>query len=226
MSDAFLDKLIEDLVKGASVNSRENGGPGVNIIVNKEPRGHEVKLANHAGIGGALAGPIGAALGADDGRGWQAAGGSLLGGIGGTLTGASLGSLLGVLAKNPQLGRALGASMGGMAGSAYGGHLMGEHKRGHVETNFVNGVKAAASAFGVKQASLGQLAGSIAGPMLAKAGLGALAKGAGGQALGAVAGKVLPKVTSGLGGMAFDQAASMGGSALAGHLAPPRPPQM
>lgn len=45
MSDAFFDKFIADLVKGAEVNSRANGGPGVNILIDREHRGHEEKLA-------------------------------------------------------------------------------------------------------------------------------------------------------------------------------------
>lgn len=46
MSDSFFDKFIADLVKGANTNSRENGGPGVNIIVARENHGCEEKLAS------------------------------------------------------------------------------------------------------------------------------------------------------------------------------------
>lgn len=130
-----MDKIIEDLVKGASRNTRANGGPGVNIVVARENRGREEKLANHAGLGGALAGPIGAAIGADPGQGLSAAGGSLLGGAGGALAGSlgggGIGALIAkLLGQNAlaggQLGSLIGTGVGGIAGSAYGGHKGGE----------------------------------------------------------------------------------------------------
>lgn len=84
------------------------------------------------------------------------------------------------------------------------------------------GAKTAAARFGVKEAIL-PLLGSIAGPMLARAGVGALAKGAGGSALGGMAGKVLPRIGGGMGGMAFDAATSMAGGALGNKLQPQGP---
>ena len=45
MSDAFFDKFIADLVKGAEVNSRSVGGPGVNIVIDRENHGREEKIA-------------------------------------------------------------------------------------------------------------------------------------------------------------------------------------
>lgn len=75
-----------------------------------------------------------------------------------------------------------------------------------------------------KEAFIGPLLGSIAGPALARAGVGALAKGAGGAALGSMAGKVLPRISGGLGGGAFDAATSMAGGALGDKLQQPRAP--
>lgn len=56
MSDAFFDKFIADLVKGAEVNSRSVGGPGVNIVIDRENHGREEKVANQGGVGGHLGG--------------------------------------------------------------------------------------------------------------------------------------------------------------------------
>lgn len=85
------------------------------------------------------------------------------------------------------------------------------------------GVKTAALRFGVKEAFLGSLIGSVAGPALARAGVGALARGAGGKALGGIASKALPRIGSGMGGMAFDAATSMAGGELGGKLQPQSP---
>lgn len=214
MSDSFFDKFIADLVKGAEANSRANGGPGVNILVDRENRGREEKLANHAALGGLAGGlllpgigaPIGAAVGADKGQGLSAAGGSILGGAGGALAGGGLGALLGALAGNPQLGMGVGAGLGALPGMMYGAHRGGE-KTSTLESRYTAGVKAAAAAFGIKEAFLGALAGiggSIGGGMLAR--------------------KALPKLT-GIAG----HAAEMGGSMLGGHigsqLAPQQQPQ-
>ena len=76
--------------------------------------------SNYGGIGGAVAGPVGAALGAEDGSGWRAAGGSLLGGA----VGGAAGAGLGMLAHNPQAASLL-ALLGGTAGSGIGGHMGG-----------------------------------------------------------------------------------------------------
>ncbi len=71
--------------------------------------------SNYGGVGGALLGPVGAALGAEEGSGWRAAGGS----AGGMLAGG----LLGALTRNPALGALLATG-----GSAIGGHYGGAKK--------------------------------------------------------------------------------------------------
>lgn len=189
MSDRFMDQFIADLVKGAAQSRGFAGGP-VGVVVARDARGHEEKLANHAGIGGALLGPVGAAIGADEGRGWHAAGGSLLGAAGGAMAGNALGGLTG----NPNAG-ALLALLGGIGGSAYGAHRAGEaslmdtlkHKMSAVEEQYVEGAKTAAARFGIKEAllpALLPLAGSIFGGSALRAGAGALAKRFGGNMIG------------------------------------------
>lgn len=148
MADPFFDKFIADLVKGAEANSRANGGPGVNILIARENRGREEKLASHDGLSALAA-------------------------------------------------------------------------------RYTDGVKAAAAAFGVKEAFLGALlpmAGSLLGGTAARAGVGALARGAGGSAVSGMASKMLPKMTGGMGGMATDMLGSMAGGAVGQKLAP-QPPQ-
>lgn len=226
-----MDKIIEDLVKGAQASKAAfvRGG-SVNVEIQRD-RGHETKLANHAALGGALAGPLGAAIGADPGQRMQAAGGSLLGGMGGGLAGgmggAGLGALIGALLKNPELGASLGSGIGGLggsiAGSAYGAHKATE-KESSLHGDFAEGVKAACATFGIKEAFL-PLLGAIAGPMLARAGVGALARGAGGKMLGGIAGKVAPRIAGGMGGAAFDMAASSAGQGV-GQKMMPQQPQM
>jgi hypothetical protein len=152
VSDSFFDKLIADLVKGAELNSRANGGPGVNILIDRENHGHEEKLAS----------------------------------------------------------------------------AIDRVKQATLTDNYTLGVKAAATAFGVKEAFLGALlpmAGSMLGGGALRKGVGALAGGAGGKALGGMAGKILPKMTGGMGGFATDAIGSMAGGALGQKLAPPQPPQ-
>lgn len=141
MPDAFFDKFIADLVKGASHHLRENGGVGVNILVERENHGHEEKLAS----------------------------------AGGALT-----------------------------------------------QRYDAGANAALERLSIKEAFLPML-GAIAGPALARMGLGRLAAGAGGKMLGGIAGKVAPRVAGGLGGAAFDQAAGMAGGALGQRLQPQQP---
>ena len=85
-------------------------------------------------------------------------------------------------------------------------------------------MRAAATRFGVKEAFIGPLLGSIAGPLMARAGVGALARGVGGKALGGMASKALPRIGGGMGGMAFDAATSMASSALGDKLQQPRTP--
>src|SRR5580704_6783535 len=100
MSDAFFDKFIADLVKGAEHNT---SGVGVNIQVSRGHDGREEKLANHAALGSLAGGmllpvvgaPLGAALGADEGQRGNAAIGSVLGGAGGVVGGGLLGAAAG-----------------------------------------------------------------------------------------------------------------------------------
>lgn len=249
MADSFFDKFIADLVKGASSNTRANGGPGVNIVVDRENRGHEVKLANHGGLGGAggallgslggvgspsINAALGAAAGADEGQRVPAAlgagAGSFAGGALGAGTGAALSNLLHV---NPELAALLGQAGGNAIGGAVGGHLGGKqaalvtfglaNRATSVEHRYVDGVKAAAAAFGIKEAflpALLPLAGSLLGGTALRAGAGALARGAGGKALGGMAGKILPKMTGGIGGAATDMVGSMAGGAMGQKLAP------
>ena len=242
MFDA-MDKFIEDIIKGAG-DSFAGGRrvPGERLNVQRETEGHEEKLANHAGLG-ALAGgmmlpgigaPIGAALGADEGQRGTAAIGSVLGGVGGAglgaLGGGGLGALLGLLAHNPGLGAQLGAGAGAGVGGV-GGMMYGAQKGGHKDSLVDKlsaardeGTRAAAARFGIKEAFIGPLLGSLAGPALARAGVGALARGAGGGALGTMAGKVLPRIGGGMGSMAFDAATSMAGGALGNKLQQPQGP--
>ena len=199
----------------------------------------KAKHANHAALGAGLGGlllpglgaPIGAALGADEGQGLSAAGSTLLGGLGGSAVGSAagggIGALLGLLANNPRAGAALGSAIGGGAGGI-GGALYGANRGGEAPHKLGQaceaGIHSAAARFGVKEAFIGPLLGSVAGPMLARAGVGALARGVGGKALGGVAGKVLPRIGSGMGGMAFDAATSAAGSALGDRFQQPKAP--
>jgi hypothetical protein len=148
VADAFLDKFIADLVKGAEANSRANGGPGVNVIVARNNFGHEEKLASAAG--------------------------------------------------------------------------------GALEQRYVDGAKAAAARLGIKEAflpALLPLAGSLLGGTALRAGVGALARGGAGKALGGIAGKLAPKMTGGIGGAATDMIGSMAGGAAGQRLAPQQPQQ-
>lgn len=197
MSDAFFDKFIADLVKGAEHNT---SGVGVNIQVSRTHDGREEKLANHAALGGMLLGPLGAAWGADKGQGLQAAGGSAIGGLLGRSVGGLAGSGLGALAGRPELGTLLGRLAGVMGGSGMGAHMA--TKESAVHTAFVEGAKHAAAKLQLKEAFLGSLIGSLAGGPLAKAGLGAMGK----------------KVGGGLLGGAVDMAGSMAGGAIGNKL--------
>lgn len=233
------DRFIEDIVKAArdSFARSPRRQPGEQLHVQISGSGGH-KLANHAALGAGVGGlllpglgaPIGAAIGADEGQGLSAAGGTLLGGLGGgaagSVAGGGLGALLGLLANNPRagatLGSAIGGGVGGVGGALYGAHRGGEG-HGKLGQACEDGVRTAAARFGIKQAFIGPLLGSIAGPMLARAGVGALARGAGGRALGGMAGKVMPRIGGGMGGMAFDAATSMAGGALGDRLQPKAP---
>lgn len=240
--DSFMEKFIADIVKGAGDSFAKGARiSGERLNVQRGGDGHEEKLANHAGLG-ALAGglmlpgigaPVGAALGADEGRRGPAAIGSVLGGVGGAglgaLSGGGLGALIGALAGNPGTGAGLGTALGGGIGGV-GGMMYGAQRGGHKDTIADKlsaarneGAKTAAARFGIKEAFLGPLLGSIAGPALARASVGALAKGAGGSTLGGMAGRVLPHIGGGMGGMAFDAATSMAGGALGNRMQPQGP---
>jgi len=236
----IMEQIIADLVKGASRNSRANGGPGVNVIVSRENRGHEEKLAGHSGIGAAFGGPIGAALGADKGQELEAAKGSFMGGLKGMgvggLAGGGIGALLAALSggsvpasSGALLGGGVGAGLGGYAGSIGGAAgagdapphrgLMDRLKGASLEKAASDGSAAALKAFGIKEAFL-PLVGSLLGGTALRAGAGALARGAGGGRLAGMAGKVLPKMTGGIGGAATDMVGSMAGGAIGQKLMP------
>lgn len=243
------DRFIEDIVKAAreSFAKSPRRQPGEELHVQVSGSGG-LKLANHAGLtaglgsligmagvgGGAgmLTTPLGAALGADEGNRWQAAGGALAGErAGSTLGGLTGGGIATLLHMDPRLGRQIGQLLGGAGGAAYGAHQMGKDRRDILQrasdklsTARNEGVKSAMTRFGVKEAFIGPLLGSIAGPMMARAGVGALARGAGGKALGSMASKALPHIGGGMGGMAFDAATSMAGGALGDKLQQPRAP--
>lgn len=239
------DRFIEDLIKAAkeSFARSPRRQPGETLHVQMSGNSGQ-KLANHAGLG-ALAGglmlpgigaPIGAAMGADEGQRGTAAIGSILGGAGGAGLGAlgvgGLSAGLGTLLHSPEMGRQLGmlgtgagAGLGGVAGMMYGAQK-GGHKDSiadKLSSARYEGTRSAAARFGIKEAFIGPLLGSIAGPAMARAGVGALARGAGGSALGGMASKVLPHIGGGMGGMAFDAASSMAGGALGNRLQPQGP---
>lgn len=236
------DQFIEGLIKAAkeSFAKSPRRQPGEELHVQTSGNsGH--KLANHAALGAGvgtlllpgLGAPIGAAIGADKGQAVPAAAGTILGGMGGgalgALSGGGLGALIGALAGRPSTGAGLGSALGGAAGGI-GGMLYGAQRGGHkdsivdkISAARNEGVKAAAIRFNIKEAFIGPLLGSIAGPAMARAGVGALARGAGGNALSGMAGKVLPRIGGGMGGMAFDAASSMAGSALGDKLQPRGP---
>lgn len=201
------EKIIQDIIKGAA--GAEGFMRGGSVGVERMQLGREEKLAsNYGGLGG-LVGPVGAAAGAEDGSGWRAAGGSLLGGTLGGAAGFGLGALL----NNPAAARFLEGA-GGMGGSALGGHLGGAKKeeppQGRLRAiadAFTGGKQAAYARY--KVAFLGAIApllGSVAGPALARGAMGrvapTLAKGLAGGARGAM----------------FDTAASLAGGALGNKM--------
>lgn len=231
MADPFFDKFIADLVKGAAASEGFMRGSRVRVHVADGPSGREEKLANHAGLGAAagsllgygagmidprargigqiLGAPLGAAIGADEGQKLQAAGSAALGEFGGALAGSATGA---------PFGNAIGAAIGAGLGGHYGGEdssVMGrlKHKFSALKQRYDKGAADAANCLGLKHAFLGAL-GSIAGPMLARAGVGAAARGAMGSGAANLAGKIMPRIGGGMGGMAFDQAASMAGGAV------------
>lgn len=136
MSD-LMEQLIADLVKGAARNTRENGGPGVNIVVARENRGREEKLAMDAstllggvpGVGPHLAGLNAAARDNSMGSGFATGMGAGLGQLGGGAAGHALGGLsdndkLQLLAT--LLGSMGGGALGSAAGRGLSQHIHGE----------------------------------------------------------------------------------------------------
>lgn len=97
--------------------------------------------------------------------------------------------------------------------------------RDRVSAALHDGVKNATTRFGLKEAFLPVLlglAGSVAAPMAARAGVGALAKGVGGKAMAGMASRVMPHVSGGIGGAAFDAATSAVGGSVGARLGEPR----
>jgi hypothetical protein len=246
VANDIMDKIIADLVKGAQESEGFMRGSRTKVEIGRD-RGHEVKLANYGGMGGgtgALLGGIGglglpggseagsmigAGLGADPGMGLNAAMDAGLG----RWIGGGLGGLAGGLAHlSPEAAQTL-KQIGQVGGGAIGGHLGGKDERGMIDrargkfsaldARYTAGVKAAAEAFGVKEAflpALLPLAGSLLGGTALRAGAGALARGAGGKMLGGMASKALPMMSKGIGAAATDMAGSMAGGAIGQKLAP------
>jgi hypothetical protein len=239
VSDSFFDKFIADLVKGAENTQGFMRGGRVTVEVQREPRGREEKLAADTStlIGGlpfmgpSLAGLNAAAHDGSMGSGLLTGGGAglgqLLGTVGGGALGAAAGHGVGSLAGiDEEKARIIGALLGALGGNvgggmlgAAGGRALGapNDKRGAFEASYVDGIKAAATAFRLKEAFL-QMIGALAGPMLARAGIGAAAKRVGGGMLGNMARKVAPKIQGGMGGAAFDMAGSLAGQAAGDRL--------
>jgi hypothetical protein len=226
----IMEKIIADLVKGAQATEGFMRGSRVNVEIGQD-RGREEKLA---GFMPAAAGLLGKGLGAAM-RNPKAALG---------LAGAGVGALSGAASAEPghrMEGAMKGGLVGGgagLAGHAAAGALNKAHpwetvagmmpKSAALETHYLHGSYAAADAFHVKKAFLSALlpiAGQLLGGTALRAGTGALARGAGGKALGNIAGKVLPRMNSGIGGMATDMAGGSIGGSIAQKIAPPPPPQ-
>ncbi len=241
MSDPFLDKFMEDLIKGAQSTEGFVRGGHVGVEVQRENRGREEKLAGLGGALGGMVGPIGAAAvgGLQDQSGSSAFGsgaGSLIGAptgaaVGG-LGGAGLGAIIARIAdKDPAEGAALGAALGipvgALGGSMLGGHLgqnhMRESKQGALEQRYADGIKAAAAQFGIKEAFL-PLLGALAGGTLLRGGLGMAAKGLAGRAgVGGMIGRGAQGALNWAGkgpmrGAALDMAGSMAGGAAGSML--------
>lgn len=90
-------------------------------------------------------------------------------------------------------------------------------KNGALSILYSDGSKAATARLGIKEAIL-PLIGSLLGGTALRAGVGALARGAGGSALGGIAGKVAPRMAGGIGGAATDMVGSMAGGAIGNRL--------
>lgn len=225
----IMNKIIDDLVKGAQATEGFVRGSKVNVELGQD-RGREEKLASYMpaaagllgkGIGAAARNPraalglAGAGVGALSGAAGAESGHRMEGAMKGGLVGGGVG-LAGQAAASA-LGRKYPSEL--MQGIA--------SKSASLQNYYIQGNQAAVSAFGVKTAFLGAvlpIAGQLLGGTALRAGTGALARGVGGKALGNIASKVLPRMNSGIGGMAAD----MAGGALGGRVAEklvPRPAQ-
>lgn len=196
MSDAFLDRFIEDLVKGAELNSRANGGPGVNVVVSRGTQWHEEKLAMDAstmlsaipGMGPGLGGLNAAARSGNMGHGAATGIGA---GVGQAL-GGEAGHALGGMTDNDKLqmimtllGTAGGGMLGGAAGRSVGEKMSPEP--------------------GPKHANHAGIGAALGGP------IGAAIGADDGRGMAAAGGSML----GGLGGMA---AGGLGGAGIGGLL--------
>jgi hypothetical protein len=145
VADAFLDKFIDDLVKGASHHRRENGGVGVNIEISRDARGHEEKLAAargsleqryadgvkaataRLGIKEAFLPLLGSLLG---GTALRAGAGALARGAGGSMLGGLASKALPHMAGG--IGGAATDMLGSVAGGAIGQRLQPRQPQGAV----------------------------------------------------------------------------------------------
>jgi len=128
--DRRLDRVESDVrtqslfKRGSATQPMEQPAMGTGKGVKKK---RMKKMAdNWAGLGGAL-GPIGAAIGAEDGRGWQAAGGSIAGGYAGRKISDIVSLALMAATKNrvPPAAQIALSRIGMLGGSMVGGHLLG-----------------------------------------------------------------------------------------------------
>tara|TARA_Y100000004_G_C8948002_1_gene427181 strand:- start:1361 stop:2533 length:1173 start_codon:yes stop_codon:yes gene_type:complete len=106
-------KKMQRLVGGGTVAA---GAMGAGSMMGEEKKASQ----QAAGVGAAIAGPIGAAVGADKGKRFQSAGGSFLGGTLGSISGLGIAKALKM--KNPM------AAMSTVVGTGAAGHYMGATK--------------------------------------------------------------------------------------------------
>lgn len=162
------------------------------------------------GLAGAGVGALSGAAGAESGHRME---GAMKGGLVGGGLGLAAPAGLRALGKNNPSGAPAMLGSGAPKVAAY-------YAQGHA---------AAVHAFDIKTAFLGAvlpLAGQLLGGTAMRAGAGALARGAGGKALGNIAGKALPRMGSGIGGMATDMiGGSLGGAVAQKMTSQPPPPQ-
>ena len=128
MADAFFDKFITDLIKGAETNS---SGMNVNVQVSKAHDGREEKLANLAGLGAGNGHKDtflerASVKGAADAAATLGVKEAFLGALAGSVLGPALGrGAAGMLGKT--VGKGIGGALfdqaAGMAGGALGSKL-------------------------------------------------------------------------------------------------------